>query len=111
MAKKLIPERLIQARKLLGLSQKKASDICLINQGAYSRYESGERSPKPSIIAHIASKLNTTPEFLTGEKDNPDSTTITISHDSDPQLFEIVFAAKKGDFETAQRLLHYYKNL
>ncbi len=111
MNNQLIPERLIAARKVLGLTQKKAAEMCLINQGAYSRYESGERSPKPSTIAHLAATLGTTSEYLIGKTNTSESETITITRNDDPTIFELVTATKKGDIETAQRLLHYYKKM
>ena len=42
-------------------------------RGSYSRYVSGERDPKPEMIANIATALHTTSDYLLGiEKDDFD---------------------------------------
>lgn len=66
----LIPERLIERRKSAGLSQAELARRVGIGQSSANRLESGG-TRNPRQIVQIARALSTTPEYLTGESDDP----------------------------------------
>lgn len=49
-----------------GLTQKELSERVGVTQTVMSRYISGDRDPKPDMIANIATALHTTSDFLLG---------------------------------------------
>ena len=107
----LIPERLIASRKLLGLNKAEAARLLNLSKMGYGRYESGERSPSFQTIVFIAQKFGTTAEYLTGETDVPDVQTLTIEQNSEPDLFALANAFRRGDSSFQKRLLAYYQEL
>lgn len=66
----LIPERLAERRKAAGLSQAELARRVGIGQSSANRLEAGE-TRNPRQIMEIAKALGTTPEYLTGESDDP----------------------------------------
>lgn len=107
----LIPERLIASRKLLGLNKAEAARLLNLSKMGYGRYESGERSPSFQTIVFIAQKFGTTAEYLTGETDVPDVQTLTIEQNSEPDLFALASAFRRGDPSFQKLLLDYYHEL
>lgn len=49
-----------------GLTQKELSERVGVTQTVMSRYISGDRDPKPDMVANIATALHTTSDFLLG---------------------------------------------
>lgn len=47
-------------------SQKELAETLGISEGVVSRYISGDREPKPEMLANIATALNTTSDYLLG---------------------------------------------
>ncbi|MBY0242956.1 MAG: helix-turn-helix domain-containing protein [Burkholderiaceae bacterium] len=62
--------RLAQARGLIGLSQSELAEQTGIAAAQISRYESGRNTPRPAIVAKLASALSVTMEWLNGDKGN-----------------------------------------
>ena len=52
-----------------GISQKQLSERINLSESVVSRYISGEREPKASVLANIATALSTTSDYLLGIKD------------------------------------------
>lgn len=49
-----------------GMTQKELSSRIGVTEAVVSRYVSGERDPKPDVLANIATALNTTSDYLLG---------------------------------------------
>ena len=107
----LIPERLIKTRELLGLNKADAARLLNLSKMGYGRYESGERSPSFQTIVFIAQKFGTTVEYLTGKTDIHEPQIITIDRDSEPDLFDLASAFRRGDPSFQKRILKYYQEL
>ncbi len=60
-----------------------------LDQSAYLRYESGERSAPFSVIRNMALILGTSVEFLTDETDDDAPVEFLVTSD-DPKLFFMV---------------------
>ena len=70
---KELGQRILCAIRTKGISQKELASIVGVTEGVISRYVSGEREPKPDMIANIATALHTTSDYLLGiEKDDFD---------------------------------------
>ena len=107
----LIPERLIESRKLLGLNKAEAARLLNLSKMGYGRYESAERSPSFQTIVFIAQKFGTTAEYLTGKTDVPDAQVITIEREEEPDLFALANAFRRGDSSFQKRIIKYYQEL
>lgn len=56
-----------------GMQQKELAETIGITEATMSRYISGEREPKPEMLANIATALHTTSDYLLGiERDEFD---------------------------------------
>jgi repressor LexA len=62
----LLTENLKKYRKKAGISQKKISEMLIMSQQGYAKYETGKASPNPEMLAKIAEILNCTMEELIG---------------------------------------------
>ena len=79
-----------------------------MNQGSYSHYEGGKRSPNPHTIDHLAMCLGTSSEYLTGESNDPSPNVLSVSRSDEPELYDLVIAARENDKKQLKRLLQYY---
>ena len=77
----------------------------------YLRYESAERTPSYQTIVFMAQKLGSSPEYLTGQTDDPAPQAYQIFRDADPVLFEIIKELKGADEKSKERLLRYCREL
>lgn len=64
-------ERLTETRKRMGWTRKRAANEFQTPYSTYAGYEQGTRTPYLSLATTMATKLNTTVEYLMGETDNP----------------------------------------
>lgn len=62
--------RIAETLQKRGLTQKELAHRVGLTETAMSRYISGERDPKPDVIANIATALCTTSDFLLGIEDD-----------------------------------------
>ena len=62
----MLTENLKKYRKKAGISQKKISEMLIMSQQGYAKYETGKASPNPEMLAKIAQILNCTMEELIG---------------------------------------------
>ena len=70
---KELGQRILSAIRIRGISQKELAATIGVTEVVISRYVSGERDPKPEMIANIATALHTTSDYLLGiEKDDFD---------------------------------------
>ena len=68
---KELGQRILSAIRIRGISQKELAATIGVTEGVISRYVSGERDPKPEMIANIATALHATSDYLLGiEKDD-----------------------------------------
>lgn len=58
--------RIYEALKERGMTQKELAARIGVTEAVMSRYISGDRAPKPKVLASIATALNTTSDFLLG---------------------------------------------
>lgn len=61
-----IGERIHNSRVQLGLNQRELCEKAGITVSALSRYESGQREPKATILARLATSLNVSTDYLLG---------------------------------------------
>lgn len=58
--------RITEALKNRGMTQKELANRIGMTEAVISRYISGDREPKPNVLANIATALHTTSDFLLG---------------------------------------------
>ena len=58
--------RISEALQKRGMTQKELATRIGVTESVISRYISGDREPKPDILANIATALHTTSDFLLG---------------------------------------------
>ena len=58
----------LQKRKM---TQKELSSRIGVTEAVVSRYISGDRDPKPDVLANIATALHTTSDYLLGIENDP----------------------------------------
>lgn len=63
MSKKL-GERISEMLKKSGMHQKDLAERVGVTEAVISRYISGDREPKPEMLANIATALHTTSDYL-----------------------------------------------
>lgn len=66
-------QRILQRRKLLGLSQEELALRVGTSQRQISKYETGKNDPTSSVLGALAVELGTTPNYLLGITDNPEA--------------------------------------
>ena len=111
MIGKLIPERLIETRKKLGITKTEASAKLDMSKMGYGRYENGQREPSPQTIEFMSYRLGTTPEYLTGISDDPRPDYFLVSQKTDPELYELITLLQDSDSTILKRLTFYYKKI
>ncbi|MBR6314414.1 MAG: helix-turn-helix transcriptional regulator [Clostridia bacterium] len=63
---KELGQRILQAARIKGITQRELAARVGLTEAVISRYVSGERDPKPEVIANIATALHTTSDYLLG---------------------------------------------
>ena len=58
--------RIAESLQKKGMTQKELSERIGVTEAVISRYISGDREPKPEMLANIATALHTTSDFLLG---------------------------------------------
>lgn len=58
--------RMSRVLKNRGMTQKNLAERIGVTEAVVSRYISGNRDPKPEVLANIATALHTTSDFLLG---------------------------------------------
>lgn len=101
-------ERLIAARKKLGITKQEAAKRMNLSQPAYLRYESGERTPSIHTINVMANILGTSASYLMGLTDDSSPDSYIINLHSEPELFAIIDKYKKSNKESQERLVKYF---
>lgn len=65
--------RVATTLKKRGMTQKELAERIGVTEAVISRYVSGDREPKPEVLANIATALHTTSDYLLGiERDEFD---------------------------------------
>lgn len=99
-------ERLILIRETLGINKAEAARRLNMSAMGYGRYEKGEREPSYQTVCFIADVFGTTSDYLYGISDTTTTKTMTVSSETDPELFELV-KAMKADPGLIRRLSAY----
>ena len=58
--------RILDLLNKQNMTQKELAEIIGVTESVISRYISGDREPKPNMIANIATALHTTSDYLLG---------------------------------------------
>ena len=65
--------RIVESLQKRSMTQRELAQRIGVTEAVMSRYVSGDREPKPDVLANIATALQTTSDFLLGiEKDEFD---------------------------------------
>jgi len=67
----IFPERLKEARKAKGITQKTMAEYLDMTEQAYQKYEYAMREPNHEITVKIADILDVSVDYLLGRTDNP----------------------------------------
>lgn len=105
-----MPNRITEARKRAGLSQKELANRMGLKPSTVSGYESNESDPKSDGLAKIATICGVTVDYLLGLSDEPELSAVTIS-DTDPQIDEIVQKCHGMTAQAIQRVIDYAEDL
>ena len=63
---KELGSRITETLQKRGMTQKELASRIGVTEAVISRYVSGDREPKPEVLANIATALHTTSDFLLG---------------------------------------------
>ena len=63
---KELGSRITETLQKRGMTQKELAGRIGVTEAVMSRYVSGDREPKPDVLANIATALHTTSDFLLG---------------------------------------------
>ena len=63
---KELGKRIAEETKNNALTQRELADRIGVTEAVISRYISGDRDPKPEVLANIATALHTTSDYLLG---------------------------------------------
>ncbi len=63
---KELGKRITETLQKRGMSQKELAVRIGVTEAVMSRYISGDREPKPDVLANIATAIHTTSDFLLG---------------------------------------------
>lgn len=58
--------RIAESLQKQGMSQRELARLIGVTEAVMSRYVSGDRDPKPEVLANIATALHTTSDYLLG---------------------------------------------
>lgn len=104
----MFTERLKEARKKIGLSQKALALSLHISQQAYAKYELGTSSPNPETLGEICRILNISVDYLLGlPSTNLPQNLFSVSPIALPILGEISCGIPKLALETAELFTGY----
>ena len=76
---KFQPQKLKVIREQLGITKAEAARRLNMSAMGYGRYESGERAPSFQTVSFIAQQFGTSVEYLYGETEIADPSSVTIS--------------------------------
>lgn len=82
----MLGERLKQARKRVGLSQKMLGELLGISQQHVAKWENNENTPATEQIARLAQALSCTTDWLLGLVDSPQKQLLETSLADDERL-------------------------
>lgn len=108
---KIITERLIECRELLGISKQKAAKMIGVSQPTYLRYESGEREPSIHVLKEIAKVFNSSVDYLIGTSNSNTPDFIIIEKKESPEVFTIIENYKSWDKSQIKHLLAYTEKI
>jgi transcriptional regulator with XRE-family HTH domain len=90
-------ERLKQARKSRGFTQKELANVSSFTQGQISNWEKGVNVPSSEAIAELATVLNVTSDYLLGLVDIPSAQISEDDLSDDEQL--LIQAVRSGHLD------------
>ena len=70
----IFPDRLKEARKAKGITQKAMAEYLDMQETSYQHYEYGKREPNHENTIKIADILDVSVDYLLGRTDNPNRT-------------------------------------
>ena len=67
----MLAQRLAELRVAHGYTKKKIGELLNMSPEGYGHYESGKRTPSPTIIKTLADLYSVTTDYILGVTDNP----------------------------------------
>ena len=101
---------LVQLRTESGMTQAEAANKIGVSQPAYQRYENGLRSPSIQVAKAIANTFNTSTAYLTGESNDKEPDSITVTKEESPLLLLLVEQCQEFDDNKLNRLIEIIKS-
>jgi transcriptional regulator with XRE-family HTH domain len=101
----LLGKRIAERRKQMGLSQEELAHRLKTNQKQVSRYENAQNDPTVNVLLAIAEALHTTPAWLLGFDDDPESPDLSADER------ELIERYRSKDREHQEKLLEIAKIL
>lgn len=103
--------RITDARKLAGLSQRELAARMNLKPSTVSGYESGTYDPKSDGLIKIATICGVTVDYLLGLTDDPHERFIVTVTKTDPQIDELLSLANQLNAQGKERLCRYAEDL
>jgi len=78
--------RIRSARERLGISRESLAERLDLSYWALAKYEAGDRTPSPEVLAKLATELGVTTDYLLGraeEPELPEDVQVWLRHASD----------------------------
>ena len=107
---KFVPNRLTSLREKIGINKAEAARRLNMSAMGYGRYENGTREPSYQTVSFIAQTFGCSIDYLYVQADITSPTFITVSSESEPELFTLVQMAKNNAL-LLERLLAYVNNI
>jgi len=101
----ILGQRISERRRQLGLSQEELAHRLKTNQRQVSRYENAQNDPTVNVLLAIAEALHTTPAWLLGFDDDPESPDLSTDE------WELIERYRAKDKEHQEKLLEIAKIL
>ena len=106
-----MPNRITEARKYAGLTQRELAAQMGLKPSTVSGYESGTYDPKSDGLAKIATICGVTVDFLLGLTDEPTGQFSPVISDQDPQIEQLLALAGRFNAQGLQKLIDYAEDL
>lgn len=90
-----LPEKIKQARKKAGLSQKELAEKLNMNLRTYGSYERGERDVSTAVLLKLCKALNISSDYLLGRKE-PIESNITILPQKNVRMIPVYESVSAG---------------
>ena len=91
-----LPEKIKQARKKAGLSQKELAEKLNMNLRTYGSYERGERDVSTAVLLKLCKVLNISSDYLLGRKEPVESNVGTVLPNENIRMIPVYESVSAG---------------